>query len=416
MIHIKKVVFLIITLFISSTYNADAQNNKNNLTWEIDAKETKNESLPISVPYRCIECYHEQEGKFGIPYFVKTIDATHVDVKNIGIKNKEVVESSYSPISTLKPEFQINERISYERGKRLITFELTPIRKAGNKTEYITSFEWDITTYPRAASSTFNLKKKKDQTYNSVLASGDNHKIKIPTSGVYKIDFNFLASSGIDASSIELSKFKIYGNGGEMLPELIATPRPEDLLENAIYVYDQNGNNKWDGSDYVLWYANGPATFRYEAGLKNYTAIGHDFDVAAYYFLNWEGDNGKRISNLPSGQGLSAVSTLSHYDHLIYHEKNEENHIKSGRRWWGDKMQINRQQNFNHTINGAVLNEEVVLKTVTCGRSYFGSPSSMSIRYNGTSLGNFEYSTVDGDYDKPFASNPVTSSFNFNLQ
>ena len=62
--------------------------------------------------------------------------------------------------------------------------------------------------------------------------------------------------------------------------------------------------------------------FNYVPGYESYTAIGHDFDVASYYFINWHGATGKRITSLPDGSNITPNLTLTEYDHLIYHERN----------------------------------------------------------------------------------------------
>src|SRR5688572_6973974 len=75
-------------------------------------------------------------------------------------------------------------------------------------------------------------------TSNSVLSSGTWYKIAINQPGIYKIDLAFLASLGISQANISSSAIRLYGNGGFMLPENCNGLRPDDLIENAIWVED----------------------------------------------------------------------------------------------------------------------------------------------------------------------------------
>ena len=54
---------------------------------------------------------------------------------------------------------------------------------------------------------------------NSVFESGNWFKFAVDTTGVFKIDANFLQNLGINTTSINPRNIKIYGNGGNMLSE-----------------------------------------------------------------------------------------------------------------------------------------------------------------------------------------------------
>src|SRR5215831_3230729 len=92
---------------------------------------------------------------------------------------------------------------------------------------------------------------------NSVLANGSWYKIAVNKTGVYKIDVSFLNSLGINTSNLASNSIRLYGNGGAMLPEANQISRYDDLEENAIMVVD-GGDGVFNGSDYFLFYANGP--------------------------------------------------------------------------------------------------------------------------------------------------------------
>lgn len=410
---LKTNFFLLYILFASQLVNAQSAENTQLLQWNINENITTNPEISakqILAPYKCTNCSEKVAGDFIVPIYSTQISAANVDFGTITIKNALVEATNNSRLHPyISSDFEISKEVLFEKGQRIIRLNVIPLRKNGNTTEYLKSFEWSYTTSTIAQSAT-TLKKKKTQPNSSVLAEGDFYKVKINRDGVYKIDADFLAKLGVNTSEIAMSTFKIYGNGGEMLPELIETTRSEDLVENPLYVKDNNNNNKLDAGDYFLWYAKGPATISYIAGSKNYMGNGHDYDIASYYYLNWGQGAGKRIGTISNGQGTTANTTISAYDHLIYHEADEENHIKSGRSWWGDNMQNNTTKNFSYSVPGALIGDDLGLRTVTTGRSFNAQPSSMLISINGVNVANESYRIVTGKYDERFADSPVLTS------
>ena len=384
------------------------------IDWRINPslkKNTELETHQVLSPFQCLDCFEKlsSDNDYLIPYYTIRIPDNNITISNVKLVDIEIERVNSDVLhSYITENFEIDKIISSDQGQRIIHLNITPIRKNQNITEYIKSFKIRYDKNPLYTSNT-NLKYKKDQTYKSVLKSGDFYKLSITSDGIHKIDYPFLQENNIDPSNISLSSFKIYGNGGEMLPELIETNRPEDIVENPLYIKDNNNNNSFDQDDYILWYAKNPTTIRYNESNESYYAQGHDFDIASYYYMNWGDSNGKRITTIPNGQGLSFTKLVDQYEDLIYHESNEENHQKSGRVWWGDKMQSTTQKDFEYTIPGMVIGDKISLQTVTTGRSISGFQSRMQISLNNAILANISYSTISGDYDDRYASDPITT-------
>ena len=98
--------------------------------------------------------------------------------------------------------------------------------------------------------------KRLSKIDNSVLANGQWVKFEAPTEGIYKIDRAKLESFGFNVSSIDPRTIKIYNNGGKQFSEKVTTPRPIDLVENAIMVVGEN-DGTFDQNDYILFYGRG---------------------------------------------------------------------------------------------------------------------------------------------------------------
>ncbi len=69
----------------------------------------------------------------------------------------------------------------------------------------------------------------------SVLASGNWYRIGVKDAGIYRIDIPFLNTLGVNTANLASSTFRLFGNGGTMLPEDPGTPKTDDLIENPCY-------------------------------------------------------------------------------------------------------------------------------------------------------------------------------------
>lgn len=394
-----------------------AQTSKYTLTWDVNTNVRINPEIAarqILTPFSCRECTEIIAEDFNLPIHRIKLNKPGYTLSSASIRVVKSDRVAYSKMhSELTASFDISIEKMQVRGKVNHFVNIVALRKSGSSTEMLQEFElipnWIVSTQDFSS-----LKKKKDQTYTSVLSSGDFYKVAVFTDGVHRITPAFLAQSGINTENLSINSLKIYGNGGNMLPELIASERAEDLEENPLYIVDGNNNGIFDNDDYAMWYAVGPTKYEYRRTSKTYAVEGHDFDIAAYYFITWGNGAGKRVASVGAGQSLSATNVVSEYDFIAYHEANEENHIGSGRRWWGDKM-IGSISNktFDYTIPNTVIGKEGYLRTITTGRSTNGS--DMRISVNGFTVATPSFGRITGKYDDEFAAPPVISNEEINI-
>src|SRR5436190_13139209 len=128
---------------------------------------------------------------------------------------------------------------------------------------------------------------------HSVLLSGNWYKIAVQNAGVYKIDIPFLNSLGVNTANLSSGSIRLYGNGGQMLPEANASFRYDDLQENSIMIVD-GGDGVINGTDYILFFANGPDEWIKDSTNLRFSHRKNIYSNKAYYFLT-VGGNGKRI-------------------------------------------------------------------------------------------------------------------------
>jgi hypothetical protein len=176
--------------------------------------------------------------------------------------------------------------------------------------------------------------RKLSKAGNSVLAEGQWVKFEAPTEGIYKIDRAKLESFGFNVSTIDPRKIKIYNNSGKVLSEKVTTPRPVDLVENAIIVVGEN-DGVFDPGDYILFYGRGSQFRDFDPVSKIIQRFNHPFSAVNYFWITAGGDNGKRVqtkSSLNSTEDYVQTSTAAFADY----EVDKINLAKSGRQYFGD--------------------------------------------------------------------------------
>jgi hypothetical protein len=168
---------------------------------------------------------------------------------------------------------------------------------------------------------------------SSVLANGRWYKIKIRESGIYRITYEELVSMGFTNPS----NISLFGNGGKMLPLLNDMPRQDDLVENPVFMF-KGTDGTFNQGDYILFYGQGPVTWEYNTDAGMFLHTIHGYSEATYYFLTESGQQLRIIQR--SEIAASPVVEVRNFTDYSFHEKNRFNFLKSGRQWFGDRIDL----------------------------------------------------------------------------
>lgn len=170
-----------------------------------------------------------------------------------------------------------------------------------------------------------------DFTGSSVLSAGRWYKIKIYQSGIYRLTYQDLTELGFSNPG----NISLFGNGGRMLPLINGVPRNDDLVENPVYMF-KGTDGVFNQGDYILFYAEGPVTWEYNQDADMFIHTVNQYSDASYYFITDSGQK-LRIAERPviTGTPLTDIRTFTDYD---FHEINKYNFLKSGRQWFGDRV------------------------------------------------------------------------------
>jgi hypothetical protein len=215
---------------------------------------------------------------------------------------------------------------------------------------------------------------------HSVLTSGNWYKFSVKDPGIYRIDVAFLKTLGFNTSSIPTNQLKIYGNGGDMLPENCGSIVPNDLQENSILVED-GGDGVFDGNDYILFFAQGPDRWISDSINHTFSHKKNLYSDSSYYYITLA-TNGKRIQD-QDGQGGANITITSFQDHY-FHELDTVNFLSSGKQWFGEEFAQAPGKTVarSFTIDFPnMLSSPATLKLNCVARS-FGSGSSFTANIN----------------------------------
>lgn len=287
-----------------------------------------------------------------LPLFKKEIDLPSpgkIDVQLIPQHEEKVrINSLLTETKILHSDFRIQSQVSSDRGKTKAIIEFIPIRKSLDPDEWIVLSEFELMVHFEPE---FSPAPKPNFTRESVLNNGLYYRIGVSSRGLFKIDWNFIQNElKIDPNTINPKSIKIYGNGGEMLPESNDDPFVDDLKENALYISGES-DGKFDPGDFILFYANGPDSYRYDPVSENFNYRKNVYSSQSNYFLRLDGSSGKRISAIPS------ALNPDHETRVGFDFKQYENDLVnlldvdpggegSGKDWYGEELSNSRELDF----------------------------------------------------------------------
>ena len=214
--------------------------------------------------------------------------------------------------------------------------------------------------------------------YNSVLSEGKWLKIATNKTGVYKLDYSSLLPLFLTANDLQISSIKLYGNGSGMLPELNSDFRHNDLVENAIIIYDLNNNGVFENGDYILFYGQNPNNWKYDSQSSLFKHETHLFSDEVNYFLTTDNQYyGKRIEQKQALQ--NPTKTITSFNDFSFHELELENLIRSGKEWFGERFDSQNSQYFDFSFPNLILTSPVIVKTAVAARSLNSSVFSVAV-------------------------------------
>ena len=178
---------------------------------------------------------------------------------------------------------------------------------------------------------------------HSVLASGKWVKIRVSESGVCKMTFSDLQAAGISNPS----QVRVFGYGGAMKTQDFSKPNIDDLPQVPVFV----------GSDFVLFYVQGPISWAYDASKSRFAHTRNPYSEYGYYFLT---DNIGSPLAPTAGEAISGTPTdVTTYPAFQVHDKDSLNLIDrsgvsgGGRTFYGEQFENGMKRTFTFSLPNA---------------------------------------------------------------
>jgi len=302
---------------------------------------------------------------------------TLVDAQYDNINSEDIVD--VSGLSYITPEIDLSfiNTTQKKQSYGIVNFVPVIYNSTSNSYQRLISYKIKVETIPKAIGITNN----KTFSNSSVLSSGDWYKFGVLKNGVFKISYQFLKKLGFDIDNLNPNEFKLYGNGGKMLPTLNSDSRPDDLKQNAVYV-EGASDGIFNPGDYVLFYGQSPNSWEFD-GVSKFEHELNRFSDTTYYYITFDNTNesAKRIT-LQSSQAVSnhTVSTFNAHE---YYERDLVNLIKSGDKWFGEIFDVKTSYDFSFSFPNVDLTSPIQIDYSVVGRS--GTANSFTLSTLGVS-------------------------------
>lgn len=325
-----------------------------------------------------------------MPYFFKRVSYLNNSInvtpefylENVVYEKLSEEEKQCLDTSVIGENISLKTLVMAEQKKTYAVCYMMPIRKNKQTGLYEILKTADLWLKShlenKKQTSSINLKSIKSA---SVLAQGTFYKIAVSNTGIHKVTGADLQDMGINISNLSSANIALFGNGGGVLPEKNDEFRYQDLMENAIQVYD-GGDGLFQKNDYFLFYAKGPVKWEYSATTSTFSHIPNIYDDNAYYFINVESGVGSklRIQNADN-ETRAATHTISTYYQYEVIDLDTLNLGNTGRDWFRDIFDVQTSYTYSFNFPNIDITQKGVLKTTFAYASSSGS--SMSIVENG---------------------------------
>lgn len=207
---------------------------------------------------------------------------------------------------------------------------------------------------------------------NSVLSTGTWHKMQLSSTGIYKLSYSDLSSMGINPATLNPKNIRIFHNGGGLVPQINGDERVNDLCEIPIFVSGEDDGH-FDSNDYVLFYARGPVTWKYNQQKNVYQHVKNPYSDYSYAFITTDNGEGKRISTTNSNPSPNNHETDFLDRQVIDNDVYNPNNM--GAVWYFDQFDVTLSRNYSFNFPNVKTTENAYIKVAGASKNSSGSAS-----------------------------------------
>ena len=171
---------------------------------------------------------------------------------------------------------------------------------------------------------------------NSVLANGTWVKISVPESGLYSISRSQLHQWGFS----DPAKVRVYGYGGERIPDLLSSANYIDDLPMVPTTVTSSGN--------VVFYGVGPESWSTTI-TSRFSRTSNIYTTAGYYFVTEAAADAPADEIETSGRP-SATSPVKVFWNRLHHELDLTSPGKAGPQLVGEEFRLTSKRDFKFDL------------------------------------------------------------------
>jgi len=335
-----------------------------------------------------------------LPENIAIIDQPH-QVRDLTAGSVRIYPFQYNPVTGALKQ--------YTRIRVRITFGQAPIKLNKPRSKAETELLNGIGINSDIGMSWMSpkvLNSNRDVTItNSVLSSGDWYKIEIKdnesggSEGIYKLTKSFLEGSGMSLSGVDPRTIKIYGNGGNYLPEDLLSPRPQDLQELAVYAEGEN-DGTFDANDYILFYGRSINSWKYNTASNVYDHYVNFYSASNYYWICIRtSGNGRRMA-VQNSENVSNPLVPSSFTEKLFYEPEKNNLLDEGTLWLSENKKSGGVFTWNNTLTGLESNSSIFYRIKPASRCPDGNTNNMLLKEDNSTVSevNFPMGTVGSGF------------------
>ena len=308
----------------------------------------------------------------------RLINKNSVKISNITYSNIDPENYSGFDKIVFEKDIQFSFNSSISKNKIFTFLEISPVVQQNGLFKKVESF-----------TISFNYQEDSNKIQSSVqpsvMRNGDWYQFFVEETGIHRLDKDFLDDLGVNTENIDPRKIRIYGSGGSMLTMENLDSFLIDPTENSIKVYGEE-DGVFDSNDYILFYAVGPEGFNEESNTNL-----NLFEDKISYFLSIGTENGLRVNTFNEPNAESTFN-IDYYTNYKFHENDEYNLAKIGRRWFGDRFDFENVKTFEFDLDDLILESPVKFKIYAAATSEI--VTTMSVNINSSQLSTLVFGPI----------------------
>lgn len=409
----KLISFYILMFAITYVFSQNTHTKNYILKWNDNTAIQLSNKQSISLPL--------VENNFFNIYHVPTYTISFNVEKNILVQDFKIKNVKFSilsknllkniNISKIPTDIQGDLKINKARNKSIAILNINPLINSNGQIKKIESFSLDYTLTGNKTIVNKKIVPIPVYTSNSVLSNGTWYKFSVDSTGIFKIDKNLLQNIGINTTNLNPKNIRIYGNGGNLLPQLNGDFRYDDLQENAIYIEGEE-DELFDNDDFILFYAKG--AHAWELNRTDFKMTKHKTNIysdKAYYFITADNGLGKRIE-VSSTINQPAEEQIINFQDYLFHEIEKTNLFANGQQWLGEDFSFNDNQTFNFNFDNIDDSEALTVRIRGAAISF--TNTLMKARINGQDIFDLNFSALSNNSFNLATSSEKYGSTNIN--